>query len=328
MIIPVLLIIVGLAILIAGGELLVRGASSMAKKLGVSPLVIGLTVVAFGTSAPELAVNIFSAIKGTADIAIGNVIGSNISNILLILGICGLAGGLKVHNSTIRKEIPFALLAAILVFVLGNDALLDGTGFSILSRTDGIVLMAFFLIFLYYAFGIAKVQKDGEEKVKSYSWLLSIILLLLGLVGLVAGGKLLVDNAVILARLAGLSEVLIGLTIVAVGTSLPELVTSLIALRHGHDDLAVGNIIGSNIFNVFWILGLTSTILPLQFNPAVNLDLLVNIGATVILLVFMFIQGRRFVEKMTSKTYRIDRWEGGILVVSYILYITFLIYRG
>lgn len=316
----IFLLIIGLGILILGGESLVRGAASVARKLGIKPLVIGLTVVAFGTSAPELVVNIFSAIRGASDIAIGNVIGSNIANILLVLGICGMIRVLKVSSSTVWKEIPLALLAAVLVFVLGNDALLDGKLFdvNILSRVDGLAFMAFFLIFLYYTCGISKTDSSGSEEVKKYGWLKSVLYTCAGLILLVLGGKLLVDNAIILARLAGLSEALIGLTIVAVGTSLPELATSVIAVMHKHDDIAVGNIIGSNIFNVFWILGLTSTILPLPFNSAVNFDLLVNAAATALLFLFMFIHHR----------HKLNRWQGMLMFLLYFSYLAYLVYRG
>ena len=321
MILAIILLLVGLGILILGGEALVRGSASMARKMGVKPLVIGLTVVAFGTSTPELVVNIFSAIRGTADIAIGNIIGSNIANILLILGICGMIRALKVSSSTVWKEIPLALLAGLLVFVLGNDALLDGKLFNVnyLSRTDGFALIAFFALFLYYTFGMAKADSgSGSEDVKTYSWPISLLYTLGGLVLLVFGGKLLVDNAVILARLAGLSEALIGLTIVAVGTSLPELITSVIATIHGHDDIAVGNIIGSNIFNVFWILGLTATLLPLPFNAAVNFDVIFNIFTTVLLFAFMFVHSK----------HRLNRWQGLIMVLTYVGYVAYLINRG
>lgn len=320
MFLTVLLLLLGLGVLIVGGEFVVKGSASVAKKLGVRPIVIGLTIVAFGTSAPELVVNIFSALRGTADIAIGNVIGSNIANILLILGVCALIRPLKVNVGTIWKEIPLALLAVILVFVLGNDALLDSKifDFNILSRTDGFALMAFFFIFLYYTFGISKVDEDNDDETKEYSWLVSISLTIIGFVGLVLGGKLLVDNAIVLARVVGMSEALIGLTIVAVGTSLPELVTSIIAVRHGHDDIAIGNIVGSNIFNIFWILGLTATLLPLPFNPTVNFDIGVNIFATFILFIFMFIYSR----------HKLDRWQGLVMILFYIVYISYLVFRG
>jgi cation:H+ antiporter len=319
MILSIFLVLVGLGILIVGGESLVRGASSIAKRLKVAPIVIGLTIVAFGTSAPELAVNLFSAFQGSVDIAVGNVIGSNIANILLILGISALIRTIRVQKNTTWKEIPLALLAVLLVFVMANDRLFDGASANVLTRTDGLALMGIFAIFMYYTFGIAKASGDADkDEVKMYSTLISILLIIGGLIGLVFGGKLLVDNAIVLAQLAGMSQALIGLTIVAVGTSLPELVTSIIAVRHGHDDLAVGNIVGSNIFNILWILGLTSTILPLPISDAVQADILVNVGATILLFLFMFI----------GTKHRLNRWQGVMFVLMYVGYVGYLVMRG
>lgn len=318
MLIPILLIILGLGILILGAEGLVRGSASMAKKWGVSSLVIGLTIVAFGTSTPELVVNMFSAVRGSTDIAIGNIVGSNISNILLILGISAIVYPLSVKKSTVTREIPFALLGMILVFTMGNDMFFDGTGFNAITRTDGFSLMAIFIIFLFYIFGLAKKGEVEEEEVKIYSWPKSILFTIAGLALLVLGGQLLVDNAIILARLAGLSEALIGLTIVAIGTSLPELATSVVAAYHKHVDIAIGNIVGSNIFNVFWILGLTGTMLQMPFNPNVNIDILVGIGATVLLFIFMFIGTKR----------KLNRWQGVMFLLLYIAYTFYLINRG
>ncbi|HRH23028.1 MAG TPA: calcium/sodium antiporter [Candidatus Magasanikbacteria bacterium] len=319
MILSIFLLLVGLGILIVGGESLVRGASSIAKRLKVAPIVIGLTIVAFGTSAPELAVNLFSAFQGSTDIAIGNIIGSNIANILLILGICAMMRTIRVQKNTVWKEIPLALLAVLLVFVMAHDRILDGGTTDALTRTDGLALMGIFAIFLYYTFGIAKVSGEADkDEVKLYSTPISTLLIIGGLAGLVFGGKILVDNAIVLAQLAGMSEALIGLTIVAVGTSLPELVTSIIAVRHGQDDLAVGNIVGSNIFNILWILGLTASILPLPISPAGQIDVLVNIGATLLLFFFMFI----------GTKHRLNRWQGLMFVLIYVGYVGYLVMRG
>ncbi|KKW42842.1 MAG: Na+/Ca+ antiporter, CaCA family [Candidatus Magasanikbacteria bacterium GW2011_GWA2_56_11] len=312
------LILIGLGILIAGGDALVRGAASLAKRLGVAPIVIGLTIVAFGTSAPELIVNIFSAIRGTTDIAIGNVVGSNIANILLILGVSAVIFPLRVGKGTVWKEIPLALLSAIMVLVLANDARLDGLDTSALTRTDGLALIAFFAIFIYYTFGVAKAENGGDSQVKTYSHAFSLLFIVGGLVALFFGGKLLVDNAIILARMAGLSELLIGTTIVAVGTSLPELVTSVIAALKRHDDIAIGNVVGSNIFNVFWILGLTSIMKPLPVLPSMNADILVNVVATLLLFSFMFIHTK----------HRLNRWQGVMFIGLYIAYTTAVIIRG
>ncbi|MCF6277047.1 MAG: calcium/sodium antiporter [Candidatus Magasanikbacteria bacterium] len=317
MALTIFLLVLGIGILIAGGEFLVRGSASIAKRLKVSQLVIGLTVVAFGTSAPELVVNIFSALNNSPDLAIGNIVGSNISNILLILGIAAIIYPLQVSKGTVWKEIPLSLLAVILLFIFGNDALLDGSLTNVLSRADGLAFMAFFIIFLYYTFGISKIEGE-KEVIHTSSWLNSVLMVLAGIVGLGFGGQLLVKNAIILAQIAGMSESLIGLTIVAIGTSLPELVTAVIAVLHKNDDMAIGNVVGSNIFNIFWILGLTAAIKPLAFNIAADIDLLVNIGATLLLFLFLFSGERR----------KINRQQGVIFVILYIIYIIYLINRG
>lgn len=317
MILATILFIIGLVVLIIGAEGLVRGASSMAFKLSIPPIVIGLTIVAFGTSAPELVVNILSAMKGSPNLAIGNIIGSNIANILLILGISALILPLSLKKNTVWKEIPLALLAVLLVYIMGNDVLFNNGNINILSLSEGIILILIFVIFLVYIFALAKSEKKAES-VKEYNWPISIILTIGGLIGLFFGGKLLVDNAILLARLAGMSESLIGLTIVAIGTSLPELVTSVVAALHKQDDIAVGNIVGSNIFNVFWILGLTSVLLPLPFDSTVSFDVLVSIGVTLMLFAVMFIGNR----------HKLDRWQGALFIISYFLYIGYLIQRG
>lgn len=313
----IILLLAGIGILILGAEVMVRGASSLAKKIGVAPIVIGLTVVAFGTSAPELVVNLFAAFRGSSDLAIGNVVGSNIANILLILGIASLIAPIKVKGNTVWKEIPFAILATVLLLVMGNDIFFDNQSFNIIGRADGLVLIGIFAVFMFYIFGLAKTEGRPEE-VSLYSWPVSIFMTLAGIVCLFFGGNILVENASALARLAGMSEALIGLTIVAVGTSLPELVTSIVAVRHNHDDIAVGNIIGSNIFNIFWILGLTATIMPLPFNNEVNFDIIVALSTSLVLFAFMFL----------GKKHEVDRWQGAILLSLYVSYIIFLIFRG
>lgn len=318
MLVAILLVIAGLVMLVFGGDFLVKGAASLARKWGISTLVVGLTVVAFGTSMPELVVNILSAFKGATDLAVGNILGSNISNIFLILGISALICPLLVKESTTWKEIPFAILAGWMILFMGNDIFFDGLGENILTRTDGLALISVFIIFLYYVFNLAKNGAVEQEEVQVLSWTRSIIFLMAGIGLLFVGGKLLVDNAIILARLAGMSEALIGLTIVAIGTSLPELVTSAVAAYRKQADIAVGNIVGSNIFNIFWILGLTSTIKPLPFSPGMNFDIIVEIIATLLLFVFLFIGTKK----------RIDRWQGVAFVVMYVAYIAFLIYRG
>ena len=320
MLIPILLLLVGLAILIGGAEAMVRGASSVSKKAGIPAIVIGLTIVAFGTSAPELIVNIFSAVKGTTDLALGNIIGSNISNIFLVLGIASLITCLKVQKNTTWKEIPLAILAVLVVFAMVNDEFFDNAISNVISRIDGLILLGFFAIFMYYTVELSRhgAVSAGQKGIKVYSLPISISLTLGGLALLFFGGQLLVNQAITLAQLAGMSEMLIGLTIVAVGTSLPELATSVIAAIRGQVDIAIGNIVGSSIFNIFWILGVTGTIKPIPINPGVNFDIFVCLLATLVLFLAMFI----------GKKHNLERWQGGIFVAAYIAYIVFLVQRG
>ena len=316
MLISLLLLLIGIAILIFGADYMVRGSASMASKWGVSAIVIGLTVVAFGTSAPELVVSMFSALQGTTDLAIANVVGSNMANILLILGVGASIKTLKVKRDTTFKEIPFAFLGMILVAIMANDAIIDNNSVNALTRSDGLAFLAFFIIFIYYTYGLTKVSGESD-KVPTFSWKLSLFMFIGGLLGLVAGGKLIVDNAINLATLAGLSETLIGLTIVAIGTSLPELATTVVALRKGHADLAIGNAIGSNIFNVFWILGLTATVTPLPFDTAANVDVLFTSFITLMLFMVMFV----------GKRHKITRVEGIMFLMLYIGYLGYAIVR-
>lgn len=312
-----LLLILGIAGVLAGAYWMVSGATSLAKKLGISDLAIGLTIVAFGTSAPELTVNLFSAAQGTSDLAIGNILGSNISNILLILGITALIYPLPIKNNTHWKEIPFTLLAAIVLAVAANDVLFDQSPLgNFLTRTDGLMLLGFFVIFMVYVYGMAK--KDEEflhEPVKVLPVWKSILLVIAGLAGLFFGGKFLVDGAVNLARSIGMSERVIGLTIVAIGTSVPELATSIVAALKKNTDIAVGNVVGSNIFNIFFVLGTTSVISPIPFSASSNIDLLVTIFASLVL----------FISSMTLAKKKIIRLEGGIFVSLYVAYLVYLI---
>lgn len=312
-----ILFIIGFVILVKGADLLVDGASSIAKKLKISAIVIGLTIVAFGTSMPELIVNIFASINGNADIAIGNILGSNIANILLILGVSAIIYPLATKKNTVWKEIPLSLLAAIVLGVMASDALIDGGIFSGLTRIDGIVLISFFIIFLYYTFGIAKTSGDvADDEIKQFSYSKSILFIILGLVSLTLGGKWIVDGAVKIAEFFNVSQSLIGLTVVAVGTSLPEFATSAVAAYKKQADIAIGNVVGSNIFNIFWILGVSSIIHPLPFSPSSNSDILMTIFASLILFILMFI-GKRHI---------IQRWQGAVMVMIYIAYIIFLIF--
>lgn len=329
MLLSILLIIVGLIILIAGAEGLVRGSSSIASKFRISPLIIGLTVVSFGTSAPELTVNLVSAFQGSSDLAVGNVIGSNIVNILLVLGVCAIIVPLTVKSSTVWKEIPLALLGVFLIFVMANDQLFDGVSFNALTRTDGILLLSLMVIFMYYIFGMAKRDRKGKrldegapadeaEDIKEYGLWTSVGLTIGGLIGLVIGGRWLVNGATEIATAAGLSEALIGLTVVAIGTSLPELATSVVAALKKQADIAIGNIVGSNIFNIFFVLATTSTILPLSVSGALSIDILVALGATLLLFIFMFVR----------KKHQLGRVEGGLFLALYVIYTVYLVMRG
>lgn len=312
----------GIILLIKGADYLVDGSSSLAKKFKVPTIVIGLTIVAFGTSMPELVVNIASAIRNSGDIAFGNIVGSNIVNILLILGISGIIGSLKVQSSTVWKEIPFSLLAVIVLVVFANAHVLDKLNFNSILKFEGIVLVLFFIIFLYYVFGLVRKNKlkldDKKIEIKKYSGGIIFLMIIGGLIALYFGGKWTVDGAILIARAFGLSEYFIGLTIVAVGTSLPELVTSIVAAIKKQNDLAVGNIVGSNIFNIFWILGLTAIINPIVIPVSANIDLLVLLVATVLLFVFMFL----------GKRHELDRWQGIMFVIMYVVYVVYLTGRG
>jgi len=308
----------GTALIIFGANWLVEGASAIAKKFGINDLVIGLTIVAFGTSAPELTVNIFSAIKGSADIATANVLGSNISNIFLIIGVAAVIYPIHIQDNTKWKEIPFSLLAIIILGVLANDILINKDSTNLISRGDGIILLSFLIIFLIYTFGIAKKENsqiEPEEKIKKLPMWKASLFIIAGLTGLYFGGKYLVEGAVNIAKLLGMSQRVIGLTIIAIGTSLPELATSIVAARKKKPDIIIGNVIGSNIFNVFFILGTTATISPLPFNTEVNFDLIIAIFASILL----------FLTTMTFGKKVIVRTEGIILLMIYVSYITYSI---
>ena len=318
MIISLLVLTVGLALLIKGADWLVNGASALAKKYNVSDLVIGLTVVAFGTSAPELVVNVFASAQNHQDIVFGNVIGSNLFNLFAILGISGIIFPLTVQNNTIKKEIPISFLAIIAIFILANDHLFYNST-NVMSRSDGIILFIFFCFFLFYIYKQIKNKSDiADTQVKQLSVLKITLLIIFGLGGLVVGGKLVINSAVDIAKALGVSKKIIGLTIVAAGTSLPELATSVVATVKKNCDIAVGNIIGSNIFNIFLILSVSSLVRPIKYDISFNNDLYVLAGGTLFLFIAMF----------TGKRKTLDRWEAMILLIAYIIYILLIIYKG
>ena len=319
----------GLIILIKGANFLVDGSSSLATRLRIAPIVIGLTIVSFGTSAPELVVSLASALKGNTDIALGNVIGSNIFNILFILGVGAIIYPLIIAKNTVWKEIPFSFLAAILLVILGLQASINA-GFldpsiatsieteGVINRSSGLVLLSFFIIFLYYTFGIAKTTGRADLSVKNISLPIATLLIVAGLAALTIGSKIAVDNAVSLARLLNISDALIGLTLMAIGTSLPELFTNIAAVRKKNSDIAIGNIVGSNIFNIFLILGITAVIRDLPIKGIQIVDILVLWLATLLFFSLIFVW----------KRHTIGRKEGVIMILCYIAYTIFLIIRG
>jgi cation:H+ antiporter len=311
-VVDALLLLLGLALLTVGGEMLVRGASALATSLGVSKLVIGLTVVAFGTSAPELAVNVAAALQGNAGIGFGNIFGSSIANIGLIVGAAALIRPLQVHKTVILREIPMMMLAAAAALVLGMDGVLEGRP-PAFTRSDGCILLLFFAVFLYYTINDALMQRGARsrsDQSQPSRPVRDLLLIGIGLGGLVGGGKLTVDAAVALARSFGISEVLIGLTVVAVGTSLPELVTSIIASARGQSDLAIGNVTGSNIFNVLFVLGTTCVIAPIEIPPGGRADVLIMGALTLTVLPLSFNPERRM-----------GRTAGIVLLGAYIAYV-------
>lgn len=320
----VLFLAVGFFLLIKGADYLVDGASSLAKRFKVSDLVIGLTIVTLGTSAPELIVSLVSAIKGQGDISIGNVVGSNIVNLLFILGLSAIVRPLIVKRNTAHKEIPFSLLAAIAALILLNDRFFSDGGGDVLGRGDGLILILFFIIFVFYSFATAKGEqgvvediKEENRDIKKLKFATISFMIIGGLAALSIGGNLVVRGASGIALAMGISEKLIGLTIVAIGTSLPELFSSIIAARKGNSDMAIGNVVGSNIFNIFWILGMASLISPLKFNSVMNFDLVFLVVATSVMPILIY----------TGKKRVIDKREGWFMVSSYFAYVIFLIIR-
>lgn len=310
--------VVGLVLLVRGADWFVDAASGVARRFGVSPFFIGLTVVAFGTSAPELVVNLTSALSGNGDLALGNILGSNISNTLLVLGLAAIIQPLAVARATAWKEIPLNVLVAVLLLAMSADALLGG-GASLLSRADGTILLLCFVAFMAYSIALRSVDDEAEAPIPSVrgSVWRTVFFIAAGLIGLVVGGMWVVDGAVAIARGLGVGEAIIGLTIIAVGTSLPELVTSVVAAYKRSTGIAVGNIIGSNIFNILFVLGLTSVLAPLPVSRDLQNDMLI-MATTAVLLVVAVFAGKRYV---------LDRKSGFVLLTLYGAYMVFLVAR-
>ncbi|MCF6342345.1 MAG: calcium/sodium antiporter [Bacteroidales bacterium] len=312
------LFILGFVFLIFGAKFLVDGAASIGKKSGLSQLVIGLTVVALGTSLPELVINVFASIENNTGLAIGNVLGSNIMNTLLIIGIAAMIYPIKMAGRKCRTDVLFNLLAILVLLVLANDSFF-GKPDNLIDKADGFILLALLMAFLYYTFFIEKKETSKENSVKEYSLALSLAYLGGGAIGLFFGGKWIVNGAGQIAGDMGVSNTFIGLTIVAVSTSLPELVTSVIAALKKNTDLALGNAIGSNIFNIFLVLGSSSIITPIPFNPDLNIELGILFVAGLLLILF--------IRKDFGRQKRaVSRLEGGLLISAYLFYILYLVF--
>ena len=326
----ILFLIGGLLLILLGANGLTDGASALAKRFNIPNIVIGLTIVAFGTSAPELAVSVSSALKGSADIAVGNVVGSNIFNALMIVGCTAMFAPIVVQRNTLLKEIPLCILASVALLVMGNDRVLDRAVENVIGITDGLILLCFMAIFLSYTFAIAKKapqplspeegegnsMTEEETEIKDMPLWRSLLYIVGGLAGLIWGGQLFVDGASGVARSLGVSESVIGLTLVAGGTSLPELATSIVAALKKNPEIAIGNVVGSNLFNIFFVLGCSASITPLHLTGITNLDLLVLVGSSILLWLFGVFFGKR----------TITRVEGGVLMAGYVGYTAWLIY--
>ena len=316
MIVQILFILLGFVLLIKGADILVNGSSAIAKKMRISEIVIGLTIVSIGTSMPELFVSTTSALQGASDISVGNVIGSNICNLLLILGLSSLIHPVKFHKQTKLIENPMSIILT-LIFVLMCNINQD------ISRIEGIILLVFFIAFLIYTIVIGKKSKDEAileislEEAKKISVVKNLVLIILGILGLKIGGDLVVENAKLVATALNISEKIIGLTIVAIGTSLPELVTSLTAAIKGESDIAIGNIIGSNIFNLLFIIGVSAVITPITYNISYNFDVIILFVAMILMCIFPFIKPKD----------EMSRSNGLIYTLIYIIYMLALIFK-
>ncbi len=320
----ILFLFFGFYLLIKSADILVDGAAGMAKRFKIPRLIIGLTLVAFATSAPEMTVSLIAAIQGSVDMSIGNVIGSNIANIALVLGSAALIRNISVSRSTLTKGIPLSILAMAVLIFIGYDTIFQNhnVAFNRLTLGDGLILLCFFIVFLYYIYGDFKSTQIREEEIekkerrhyKDSLWFLSLMIFG-GLAGIMVGGKLVVDQAVVIAAALGVSEALVGLTVVALGTSLPELVTAVVAAYKKENDIAVGSIVGSNVFNVFLVLGVTSSFVTLNFEPRLIVDAIYTLFVTLLFYVFLV------------KEKQLTRLSGTVLLFLYVIYIVSLTFR-
>lgn len=314
----VLFLLIGLVLILVGANALTDGASAVARNFKISPLVIGLTIVAFGTSAPELTVSVVSSLNGSAELSIGNVVGSNIFNILMIVGVTAMVVPISVTKGTLSKEIPLAVLSSIVLLIFANDVFLKSGDSNVLSRADGLVLLCFFMIFLGYTFAIAHNGVENvQEDIRPMPFWKASLYIIGGLAGLIYGGQLFVDSSSEIARMLGVGESIIGLTLVAMGTSLPELATSVVAALKKSPEMAIGNVIGSNLFNVFFVLGVSASISPLPLGGITNFDLFYLLGSSVLL----------FLVSLLYKERTITRVEGLVMILAYVFYTGYLIYQ-
>ena len=310
---PLLLLLVGFVALILGANWLVNGATSIGIRAKLSPLIIGLTIVAFGTSLPEMIVNIFSCAKGSPGLAIGNIIGSNTMNILLILGVSSMIWPIDVKPISIRRDIPVGFFATLVIALMANDFFMSRDSVINVNWIEGVILLI--LGFGYLLLTLRKNDDNDEAEVaeEPMPWGKTILELVVGIAGLYAGGELVSNNAQILARSWGMSESTIGLTVVATATSLPELITSIVAATKKNSGIAIGNVLGSNIMNIFFVLGISALITPLPFEPLMNKQLMILFAANIMMLLFVF----------TGKGRKISRWEGALLTLGYVGFMWF-----
>ena len=322
--------IVGFFFLIKGADLLVEGSSALAKRYRISDLVIGLTIVSAGTSAPELVVNLIAGVQGNSDLALGNILGSNIANVFLILGVSSIITPIIVSPNSLWKEIPMNLGVALILGILLNDMFFDPNPFchpsdttgiapsfcNILGRGDSLLLLSFFMLFLLYVWKQARESSSHEEQA-NLSWTKSILYTLIGLAGLTIGGDWIVKGGIHIAKISGLSEAVIGIVIIGVGTSLPEVAASSVAAYRGKADIAVGNVLGSNLFNILWVLGISGLVHPLPFRTELNFDLIIM--GLAVLIFFLFI---------VRKAHILSRWKGFVFLILYAVYIVFLLSGG
>ena len=305
MLLDVVLIVVGVALVLFGADRLTEGASALARRMNVPEIIIGLTIVAAGTSAPELFVSLVSALKGTPDLAVGNVVGSNTMNAMLIVGCAAMVAPMTISRSTVKKDIPFSVGASVLLILLAVDRSL--------GRVDGIILLLGFAVLMAYTLMQAKTGSTDEVQAETSPVWKNIVYLVGGLLGLVLGSNLFVDSASSVAYALDISEGVVGLTVVAGGTSLPELATSVVAARKGQSAIAIGNVIGSNVFNILLILGLTATISPMEIEGITTIDMAVMLISVALVWMFSFTR------------YTVERWEGAVLVGGYLVYLCWLI---